>query len=116
MLNRSCDEVAGARDGEAAPGQLEAREAIQAKRRHVHETYTALLAEPCAELGVRLPVVPEDSDPAFHLFHLLLPDAATRGRVMQELREHGVQATFHYVPLHDSEGGRRFAARPTECM
>jgi dTDP-4-amino-4,6-dideoxygalactose transaminase len=24
-------------------------------------------------------------------------------------------ATFHYVPLHSSPGGRRFAARPTEC-
>jgi dTDP-4-amino-4,6-dideoxygalactose transaminase len=24
-------------------------------------------------------------------------------------------ATFHYVPLHSSPGGRRFAARTTEC-
>jgi dTDP-4-amino-4,6-dideoxygalactose transaminase len=96
-------------------GQLEARETIQAKRRRVHERYVDLLAEPCEELGVRLPVVPPASDPAYHLFHLLLPDAATRNRVMQEMREEGVQATFHYVPLHDSEGGRRFAARPTEC-
>ena len=96
-------------------GQLEKREQIQAKRRRVHERYVDLLAEPCAELGVRLPVVPAASDPAYHLFHLLLPDNATRNRVMQELREEGVQATFHYVPLHDSEGGRRFAARETEC-
>jgi dTDP-4-amino-4,6-dideoxygalactose transaminase len=96
-------------------GQLEARETIQAKRRRVHERYVELLAEPCAELGVRLPVVPEASDPAYHLFHLLLPDAATRGPVMREMNEAGVQVTFHYVPLHDSEGGRRFSARPTEC-
>jgi dTDP-4-amino-4,6-dideoxygalactose transaminase len=27
----------------------------------------------------------------------------------------GINPTFHYVPLHSSEGGRRFAARPTEC-
>jgi dTDP-4-amino-4,6-dideoxygalactose transaminase len=96
-------------------GQLEMREQIQAKRRRVHERYVDLLAGPCADLGVRLPVVPAASDPAYHLFHLLLPDNATRNRVMQELREEGVQATFHYVPLHDSEGGRRFAARETEC-
>jgi dTDP-4-amino-4,6-dideoxygalactose transaminase len=96
-------------------GQLEVRETIQAKRRHVHERYVDLLAEPCADLGVQLPVVPAASDPAYHLFHLLLPDAATRNRVMAEMRAQGVQATFHYVPLHDSEGGRRFAARPTEC-
>ena len=96
-------------------GQLEARERIQAKRRRVHERYVDLLAEPSEELGVRLPVVPAASDPAYHLFHLLLPDPATRNRVMQEMREDGVQATFHYVPLHDSDGGRRFAAAPTEC-
>ena len=26
-----------------------------------------------------------------------------------------MQATFHYVPLHDSEGGRRFSVRETDC-
>ncbi len=96
-------------------GQLEARVAIQAKRRHVHETYVELLADPLAELGVRVPVVPEASTPAYHLFHVLMPDAETRNRVMKDLRAEGVQATFHYVPLHDSDGGRRFSARPTEC-
>jgi dTDP-4-amino-4,6-dideoxygalactose transaminase len=34
---------------------------------------------------------------------------------MGQLREQGIATTFHYVPLHDSDGGRRFAARPTEC-
>ena len=31
------------------------------------------------------------------------------------MREQGIRTTFHYVPLHSSDGGRRFAARPTEC-
>jgi dTDP-4-amino-4,6-dideoxygalactose transaminase len=26
-----------------------------------------------------------------------------------------VQATFHYVPLHSSAAGRRFAAREADC-
>jgi dTDP-4-amino-4,6-dideoxygalactose transaminase len=34
---------------------------------------------------------------------------------MDDLRSEGIATTFHYVPLHDSEGGRRFARRPTEC-
>ena len=34
---------------------------------------------------------------------------------MKELKEEGINTTFHYVPLHDSVGGRRFSARPTEC-
>jgi dTDP-4-amino-4,6-dideoxygalactose transaminase len=95
--------------------QLEQAESIQARRRHVFEGYQKALAEDAAELGYRLPVVPDDCDPAYHLFHVLMPDHATRTRVMDLMREDGIQTTFHYVPLHDSEGGRRFSARPVEC-
>jgi dTDP-4-amino-4,6-dideoxygalactose transaminase len=31
------------------------------------------------------------------------------------MRAAGVQASFHFVPLHDSDGGRRFRARDTDC-
>ncbi len=60
-------------------------------------------------------MVPDHVEPAYHLFHVLMPDAPTRTRVMSRLREQGIQTTFHYVPLHDSLAGRRFAARPTDC-
>ncbi len=39
----------------------------------------------------------------------------TRGRVLRTMKSNGVNATFHYVPLHNSDGGRRFASRPTAC-
>jgi dTDP-4-amino-4,6-dideoxygalactose transaminase len=35
--------------------------------------------------------------------------------VLADLRSAGVQATFHYVPLHSSDAGRKFAAAPAEC-
>ena len=95
--------------------QLEQAESIQARRRHVFESYLEGLAGDAAELGLRLPVIPDDCDPAYHLFYVLMPDHATRTRVMDLMREDGIQTTFHYVPLHDSDGGRRFAARPVEC-
>ena len=96
-------------------GQLEVADAIQARRRAVWEGYAAALADRADELGLRLPAVREGADPAWHLFHVLLPTAAMRGPVMDDLRSQGISTTFHYVPLHDSEGGRRFARRPTEC-
>ncbi len=100
----------------AAPlfAQLEVAEQIQAKRRRVYESYLAALA-PSVELGVTLPTVPEDCDPAYHLFHVLMPDKATRDAVMEQMRQEGINPTFHYVPLHSSVGGRRFAARETDC-
>ncbi len=100
----------------AAPlfAQLEVAEQIQAKRQRVYESYAAALA-PCVELGVTLPTVPEGCDPAYHLFHVLMPDKATRDAVMEKMRQEGINPTFHYVPLHSSIGGRRFAARDTDC-
>jgi dTDP-4-amino-4,6-dideoxygalactose transaminase len=96
-------------------GQLEQAGSIQARRRHVFEGYQEALSGDAAELGYRLPVVPADCDPAYHLFHVLMPDHETRTRVMGLMRDDGVQTTFHYVPLHDSDGGRRFSARPVDC-
>jgi dTDP-4-amino-4,6-dideoxygalactose transaminase len=95
-------------------GQLEQADRIQAKRRHVFETYAAALA-PYTELGVTLPSVPEDCDPAWHLFYVLMPDKPTRDAVMESMRREGINPTFHYVPLHSSIGGRRFAARENDC-
>ena len=95
--------------------QLEQREEIQSRRRRVFEAYVAGLAPYADELGLRLPVVPEHCEPAYHLFHLLLPDHETRTRVMAAMKDDGIQTTFHYVPLHDSPAGREFAARETEC-
>lgn len=95
--------------------QLECREKIQAKRRHVYEAYLAALAPTADELGVTLPFVPEECDPAYHLFHVLMPDRAARDQVMEQMRQEGINPTFHYVPLHSSVGGRRFAARETDC-
>ena len=96
-------------------GQLEQRETIQAKRRAVFERYVEALAPRADELGLRLPVVPDDCEPAYHLFHVILPSHDTRTRVMGELRDEGISTTFHYVPLHDSVAGQRFAARPAHC-
>jgi dTDP-4-amino-4,6-dideoxygalactose transaminase len=96
-------------------GQLERREVIQHKRRVVFDRYAGMLADVADGLGVTLPLVPADCESAYHMYHVLLPDRATRDKVLVGMREQGVQATFHYVPLHSSDAGRRFAARQIEC-
>jgi dTDP-4-amino-4,6-dideoxygalactose transaminase len=96
-------------------GQLERRETILAQRRGVFERYAASLAPVADEVGIRLPVVPEGCTPAWHMFHLLLPDGPSRDHTLRALGRAGVHATFHYVPLHRSDGGRRFAAATSDC-
>jgi dTDP-4-amino-4,6-dideoxygalactose transaminase len=95
--------------------QLEQREVILAKRRSVWERYFGLLQPHAAEHGFSLPFIPGDRRQAYHMFYVLLPDNETRDRVLGRMRAAGVQPTFHYVPLHSSDGGRRFAAKPSAC-
>lgn len=95
--------------------QLEQREVIQSRRRAVFERYHAGLSAYAEELGLVLPHVPKDCEPAYHLFHVLLPEAERRGEVIAAMKARGVPTAFHYVPLHDSDGGRRFSAAPGEC-
>jgi dTDP-4-amino-4,6-dideoxygalactose transaminase len=49
------------------------------------------------------------------MYYVLLPHRDRRNDVLELMRKAGVQATFHYQPLHTSDAGRAFAVRPTEC-
>ncbi len=95
--------------------QLEKRDVILAKRRRIYETYLERLVPVAGEYGLGLPAPRLDGESGYHLFHLLVPDADTRSKVLSDLRQDGIYATFHYVPLHSSDGGRRFADREGEC-
>jgi dTDP-4-amino-4,6-dideoxygalactose transaminase len=95
--------------------QLEQHTVIQGKRRAVHERYATSLAPLADELDFELMQVPEGRDSAYHMFYVLLPDRDRRNDVLEAMGKMGVHGTFHYVPLHTSEAGKAFAARPTEC-
>ena len=95
--------------------QFEAHLQIQASRAQIWQRYYGELKGWADENGVRLPVVPEDCDQAYHLFYLLLPSLKQRQRFIAHLKKHGILSVFHYVPLHTSEMGRRYGGTPGEC-
>lgn len=57
----------------------------------------------------RRPVVPVGAEHNAHLYYLLLNTPAERTEALSRLNAEGVSAVFHYVPLHSSPAGRRFA-------
>jgi dTDP-4-amino-4,6-dideoxygalactose transaminase len=61
-------------------------------------------------VGVRLPPELPDREPNHHVFYLLYPDETTRDKALDRLREAGVMASFHYVPLHSAPQGRALEA------
>ena len=96
-------------------GQLEARERIQSVRRNAWHTYAAGLRDWAAAHEVQLPYVPDDCEQPFHMFYLLMPNLELRTRFIAHLRQRGVYAVFHYLPLHLSDMGRRFGGREGQC-
>ena len=84
--------------------QLEAWREIQEARAHVWHRYAAELADWAAARAIRLPIVPAHCEQAFHMFYLLIPDDR-RGAFIEHLKARGVQAVFHYQPLHLSPMG-----------
>ncbi len=95
--------------------QLEARDEIIAARRGLFRTYQAELAAWAGGTGVRLPVVPPDAEPSYHMFYLLLPDHPAQQAFISHMRERSIQCVFHYVPLHSSAAGQRYGIAPGGC-
>lgn len=88
--------------------QLEEFDAIQAQRQAVWSAYDTRLANWAGEQGILRPTVPVDHEQPAHLYYLLMPDLAHQQGLIAHLKERGVQATFHYVPLHNAPAGARY--------
>jgi len=95
--------------------QLEAWNEVQAKRGHIWRRYAEGLAGWAAAEGVITPVVPPDCEQAYHMFYILLPSLTSRQGLIQHLKARGIQAVFHYLPLHLSEMGKKFGGQPNQC-
>lgn len=88
---------------------------IQAKRKHIWEIYFHGLQKWAESNGVRLPIIPPHCEQPYHMFYMLLPDLEKRQALIARLKESGIQAVFHYLPLHLSEMGRKFGGRVGDC-
>jgi len=86
--------------------QLEHSAQINARRMAIWDRYHAW-AEPLERQGiVRRPVIPADCTHNAHMYYLLMPSLDARTRLIGNLKEHGVGAVFHYIPLHSAPAGQ----------
>jgi dTDP-4-amino-4,6-dideoxygalactose transaminase len=92
--------------------QLEMLDAIGERRRRIYRFYSDHLTDLAGEGLLALPHVPKNCTGNWHLFYVLLPDQARRDGLMRYLRERGILAVFHYVPLHSSPMGATFGYQP----
>jgi dTDP-4-amino-4,6-dideoxygalactose transaminase len=87
--------------------QIENIDKVQARRMNIWETYQSAF-RPLEEAGrVGLPKIPQHVQHNAHMFYLKCRDLDDQGALISHLKTRGVTATFHYVPLHSSEAGRK---------
>ncbi len=82
--------------------QLEKRAAIKACRRTIWERYYEALTPLKGEGLVELPVVPPECGTNYHIFYFLARTSEQRDAILKRLKDAGIGATFHFVPLHSS--------------
>jgi dTDP-4-amino-4,6-dideoxygalactose transaminase len=88
--------------------QLRALEEIKKKRKQIFGFYHENLKELDEAEQLTLPTIPTNCETNYHLFHILLHSEEIRNSLMHELRNAGIQAVFHYIPLHTSPMGAKF--------
>ena len=88
--------------------QLDQADEINHARLARWEQYYRLLSPLAAEGRIELPVIPEGCVHNAHMFYIKTGDLEERQALIQALREQGILAVFHYIPLHSSPAGKKF--------
>lgn len=86
---------------------LEMADQIESDRLGSWNYYYDQLAGLAHSNKLSLPIIPHDCRQNAHLFYLKTQDRNEREALILHLLAHGIQAVFHYVPLHSSIMGIR---------
>lgn len=88
--------------------QLEQAYEITSRRREIWAMYNTLLTPLASQGLITLPHIPSTCEHNAHMYYFLLSADFCRSTVLAYLKSQGVNAVFHYVPLHDSPAGQQF--------
>jgi len=88
--------------------QLQEAQDITNKRLDAWNYYDYLLKGRDIDHKIRRPFIPQDCQHNAHMYYILLSPGIDRTAVLGKLRDSGIHAVFHYVPLHSAPGGLRY--------
>lgn len=87
---------------------LEISEEIQEKRLYIWNKYYAAFKQLENSGKIRCPIISEESSNNAHMFYLLFNDLEIRTHFISYLKEQGIYAPFHYIPLHSAPAGEKY--------
>ena len=88
--------------------QLQMAEEINKSRLACWDRYYEDLLPLQKKGHIDLPVIPPECEHNAHMFYIKAADIRERTELIEHLKERGVQAVFHYVPLHSAQAGRKY--------
>lgn len=89
--------------------QMEEAERITRKRLDIWQQYHEAFAPLETANKLRRPIIPQHCQHNAHMYYILLESLEKRTEVIAQLKAQGVNAVFHYVPLHSSPAGKKYA-------
>lgn len=88
--------------------QLENPSIINDDRLNSWDLYNEMLT-PLAQQGkIELPFIPAECTNNAHMYYIKVKDLAERSKMLAYMKENGIGAVFHYIPLHSSPAGQKF--------
>jgi dTDP-4-amino-4,6-dideoxygalactose transaminase len=90
--------------------QLEDAEIIQEDRLAIWNHYFEQLKLLAEQGKITLPEVPADCMHNSHIFYFKTNDLEERTELLRYLKENGITASSHFVPLHSTDAGLKFGS------
>lgn len=88
--------------------QLQQADMINNYRLNIWNTYYDGFGELEKSGKIELPYIPEGCTHNAHMFYIKAKDLQERTALISFLKENGIQAVFHYIPLHSAPAGKKF--------
>ncbi|HTY12729.1 MAG TPA: dTDP-4-amino-4,6-dideoxygalactose transaminase [Candidatus Omnitrophota bacterium] len=88
--------------------QFEAADETTARRVSLWREYQQAFSQLEKSNKALRPSLPIDCTTNGHIYYLILSGPEERRALIGRLRDDGIEATFHYVPLHSSPAGKKF--------
>jgi dTDP-4-amino-4,6-dideoxygalactose transaminase len=89
--------------------QLQKAQWINRQRLRIWKRYHEQFKKFESKEFLRRPFIPEGCEHNGHIYYLLLKDGSVRDKFIARMNKKGIQCVFHYVPLHQSLAGRKYA-------
>ena len=88
--------------------QLEEAGNITRERLRIWNTYHEIFRDFEQSEKTRRPIIPKECKHNGHIYYLLLNKRYSIDTVLKKLKANGVNAVFHYQPLHSSPAGKKY--------